>query len=154
MNIKVDTSQVTKWIENQPNRERAKVVLLNGIGNKLQREVQKEAGKLSTTNTLKNSVSYKVVGNQKVDLWAVGYAMAALETGRKPGRRPPTDAIERWAKLKLGNPGLAYVVASKIGAEGTSKFKKKGPKQLTEVENRIIQLLTTDFDKFLEEYTK
>ncbi len=154
MNIKIDTSEVTNWINNQPNRERAKGVLLNGIGNKLQREVQTEASKISTTNTLKNSVSYKVENNQKVNLWAVGYGMAALETGRKPGRMPPPQALERWASLKLGNRAAAFQVARKIASSGTQKFQQKGPKQLTDVENRIIRLLSVDFDKFLNEYTK
>ncbi len=48
----------------------------------------------------------------------VHYA-AAVEYGRRPGKRPPTRELKRWAKRKLGDESLAYVVARKIGREGT-----------------------------------
>lgn len=154
MNIKVDTSEVTNWINNQPNRNRAKVFFLNAVGNKIQREVQTEAGKISVTNTLKNSTSYKVIGDERVDIYSAGYGGIALETGRRPGSQPPTEALRRWARLKLGDENAAYAVARKIAAQGTRKHQTKGPKQLTEIENRLMRVLSTDFDKFLDEYTK
>jgi len=42
-----------------------------------------------------------------------------VEFGRKPGSRPPTAPLERWASLKLGQPGLGYIIAKKIGEQGT-----------------------------------
>ena len=40
--------------------------------------------------------------------------------GRPPGKQPPIQAIAAWAKLK-GIP--AFLVARKIGREGTERFK-------------------------------
>lgn len=48
-----------------------------------------------------------------------------VEYGRKPGKRPPITAIEQWIidkNLTLNNisvPSLAFLVARKIGNEGT-----------------------------------
>lgn len=43
----------------------------------------------------------------------------AVEFGRRPGKPPPYKALERWAQLKLGQKGLGFVIARKIGKEGT-----------------------------------
>lgn len=53
-----------------------------------------------------------------------------VEYGRRPGKRPPIDAIERWIKVKPIIPDpingkipstkqLAFLVSRKIGMEGT-----------------------------------
>lgn len=53
----------------------------------------------------------------------VAYAMP-LETGRRPGKQPPTDAILLWATRKLGLTGnearsAAFLIARAIGRRGT-----------------------------------
>ena len=50
----------------------------------------------------------------------------AVEFGRKPGRMPPSDVIELWAR-RHGMAGLGYVIARAIGRRGTKgafMFKK------------------------------
>lgn len=48
-----------------------------------------------------------------------------LETGRRPGKRPPIEAIIPWVGSKMGIPpgparrSVAFLVARKIGARGT-----------------------------------
>lgn len=47
-----------------------------------------------------------------------------VEYGRKPGKQPPTDALEAWVVRKLGVTrdearGVAYVIARAIGRKGT-----------------------------------
>lgn len=53
-----------------------------------------------------------------------------VEYGRRPGKRPPIDAIEQWVKVKpiIPNPingrvpttkQLAFLISRKIGMEGT-----------------------------------
>lgn len=47
-----------------------------------------------------------------------------VEEGRKPGRRPPVEALIPWVGSKLGvppaeRPAVAFLVARKIGAAGT-----------------------------------
>lgn len=41
--------------------------------------------------------------------------------GRGPGRQPPIERLERWARSKGLNP---FAVARKIGREGTERFKQ------------------------------
>lgn len=48
-----------------------------------------------------------------------------VEEGRKPGKRPPVDALIPWVGSKLGIPpgpereSVAFLIARKIGASGT-----------------------------------
>ena len=56
-----------------------------------------------------------------------------MEFGRKPGKMPPPQALERWVHLKLGvpvddAPGVAYNVARRIGARGIKpkRFMQRG----------------------------
>lgn len=44
-----------------------------------------------------------------------------VEFGRRPGRPPPSQALEGWARRKLGNARLAFVVARAIGRRGIAK---------------------------------
>lgn len=151
--FKIDTNQVRQWIENQPVRDKAKVELLNIIGDKIKSEVVKESKSVATTNALTNSVSYKVVNREKTEVSAINYASIAMETGRGAGK-VPIDPLKRWARLKLGNENLAYPIAKKIAIMGTKRFRDKRPKQLTDVTERVTSLLTNDFDKLLNEYIK
>ena len=58
---------------------------------------------------------------------AKGYAVAVHEgTGPAVGRPkyfPPVAALKRWAKKKLGDENLAFLVARKIYNEGTKPTK-------------------------------
>jgi hypothetical protein len=153
MNIKLDASEVTKWINNQPNRNRAIRKFLEITGDKLKSEVQTEAKKISATNQLTNSISYNVTEN-RVDLYSAEYGGIALESGRKAGKMPPTQALERWAELKLGNSALAFPIAQQIARAGTKKYRSGGPKQLTEVEKRMLKVLNTPADNLLEAMTE
>jgi hypothetical protein len=51
-----------------------------------------------------------------------------VEFGRKPGKRPPTDAIKLWVVRKLGLSGkeadsAAFLIARAIGRRGTQPAK-------------------------------
>lgn len=54
-----------------------------------------------------------------------------LETGRKPGKRPPIDVIEKWVKDKpitsdISPRSLAFLIARKIGEEGSLLYRQGG----------------------------
>lgn len=47
-----------------------------------------------------------------------------VELGRRPGKQPPSSALELWVRRKLGVPenrvkSVAFLVARKIGRKGT-----------------------------------
>jgi phage gpG-like protein len=76
---------------------------------------------------------------------------AVIEFGRKPGKMPPVAPLERWANLKLGQPGIGFLVARKIAAVGTKAqpfveptFAKDGDyvlRQFTEAAEMLISRL-------------
>lgn len=56
------------------------------------------------------------------------FSLNRLE-GRKPGKMPPSSALESWVALKLRVPAkevkrVAFLVARKIGKEGTNRSKR------------------------------
>ena len=60
-------------------------------------------------------------------LWGMDYT-EILEDGRRPGKMPPVAAIEQWILDKkiiftgITLSSLAYVIARKIGKEGTRLY--------------------------------
>src|SRR5690606_3977334 len=87
-----------------------------------------------------------------------------LVWGRKPGKRPPISALEKWAQVKLGLSGTqatsaAFAIANKIAQEGTNIYKEGGTDLLEilekpETQKKIAQHLqgrfTADVQLFLE----
>jgi hypothetical protein len=88
--------------------------------------------KINASNTLSNTATTIVevdgttlsVSFNLEDYWKY------VEYGRRPGKRPPIDAIERWIKVKPIIPDpingrvpttkqLAFLISRKIGMEGT-----------------------------------
>lgn len=68
--------------------------------------------------TLAKSISTRVTKLTGIVSTDQVYAKS-IEYGRKPGKRPPSDPIEKWARLKLGKSGMGFVIAKKIGQRGT-----------------------------------
>ena len=84
-----------------------------------------------------------------------------LETGRKPGKRPPLDVIEAWVKAKPVQPpdgmstrSLAYLIAKKIGEEGSLLYRQGGKSGVISksINDEIIQtdIIDTLDSKFRE----
>ncbi|WP_297333348.1 hypothetical protein [Flavobacterium sp.] len=84
--------------------------------------------------------------------------------GRKPGKQPPTKAIEQWLQERgiadliaeeQSVSGLAYVIARKIAREGW-KPDKKGTELAAEVltPQRIQQVIDRAGDTLISRFTK
>lgn len=64
-----------------------------------------------------------------------------IEKGRKPGKRPPKKAIREWLDVKpkfasleaKEKDSLAYLIAKKIGEEGTTIYQQGGTKLLDDI---------------------
>lgn len=77
------------------------------------------------------SLGYRITGLDLVIFSSKKY-FTVLETGRKPGKRPPIDVIEEWVKAKPVQPSgistrsLAFLIARKIGEEGSLLYRQGG----------------------------
>lgn len=107
------------------------------------------AGGTSYTGNLRRSIQKKPSTPTR-GLVTVGEKYgAAVEFGRKPGAMPPVEPLERWAKVKLGQSGLGFVIARKIGRSGT----KAQPYMLPAFEQSIPDVVGY-FDKAATAFVK
>ena len=107
--------------------------LLTQSGEKFVKGLQDQfdINNLNDTQKAKKSLSFTVKGN-KLTIEGL-LRVIVLVTGRKPGKFPPIDVIDRWVQRKLGIPAsesksVAFLIARKIAREGTNIFtgKSKG----------------------------
>jgi len=87
-----------------------------------------------------------------------------LEFGRKPGKQPPSEAIEQWliakgiaARLEkdISVSSLAYLIARKIGREGWNREQHGGTQLISSVvtPERIQRIIDTIGESQLNEFT-
>lgn len=76
------------------------------------------------------SLGYKIDA-EGLTIFSTKKYFTVLETGRKPGKRPPIDVIEKWIKDKpiasdINPRSLAFLIARKIGEEGSLLYRQGG----------------------------
>ena len=104
------------------------------ISAKLKDDIQQKPitkyGVANASGRLKDSVRQEV-SNNVLRIYALDYIFY-VENGRKAGKRPPTAPIEQWITDKglilegISKKSLAYLIARKIGEEGTTAYKQGG----------------------------
>ncbi|WP_330444227.1 hypothetical protein [Flavobacterium sp. C4GT6] len=81
------------------------------------------------------------VENYSVQITGAPYS-EALENGYKPGKQPPSEAIEQWIIAKgistqvegnISISSLAYLIARKIGREGWDRTEHGGTELISSV---------------------
>lgn len=90
-----------------------------------------------------------------------------LETGRKPGKRPPIDVILQWIKDKpiasdINPKSLAFLIARKIGEEGSLLYRQGGKSGVISdvindqtVKEGLVDVLTDRFrDYVINEFVR
>ncbi len=88
----------------------------------------------------------------------------ALENGRKPGRQPPSEAIEQWLRDKgiaerlekeIAVSSLAFLIARKIGREGWNRKDNGGTQLISSVitPQRMQQIIDTIGESRLSAFT-
>lgn len=92
-----------------------------------------------------------------------------VEYGRRPGKRPPIDAIEQWIKVKPIIPDpingripstkqLAFLISRKIGMEGTKAqrplesavYSDSMEMLIAQLKNEIVGQLKEELGNFME----
>jgi len=87
-----------------------------------------------------------------------------LENGRRPGKQPPSEAIEQWLRDKgIANrleknmtiSSLAFLIARKIGREGWNRNTNGGTNLISSVvtPERIQQIIDKISESQLNEFT-
>lgn len=76
------------------------------------------------------SLGYRIDA-QGLTIFSSKKYFTVLETGRKPGKRPPIDVIEQWVRQKpitsdISPRSLAFLIARKIGEEGSLLYRQGG----------------------------
>ena len=86
----------------------------------------------NVTGTMSNSLQYWI-DESGLTIYSTEKYFTVLETGRKPGKRPPIDVVEKWIVDKgiipdggISTRSLAFLIARKIGEEGTQLFRDGG----------------------------
>lgn len=94
-------------------------------------------GVVNASGKLKNSVHFDIK-DSVMRVYAL-YYIYYIEHGRKGGKRPPQKVIEQWIVDKglilkdISVKSLAYLIARKIGEEGTTIWKQGGTKLLEDI---------------------
>jgi len=111
----------------------------------------------NVTGQSAESLGYRIVGTELTIFSSLKF-FTVLETGRKPGKRPPISVIEQWIKDKPITPdgistrSLAFLIARKIGEEGSLLYRQGGKSGVISksINDQVIKEKLTDVltDKF------
>jgi hypothetical protein len=111
----------------------------------------------NVTGQSADSLGYRIVGTELTIFSSLKF-FTVLETGRKPGKRPPISVIEQWIKDKpiipdgISTRSLAFLIARKIGEEGSLLYRNGGKSGVISksINDQVIKEKLTDVltDKF------
>ena len=111
----------------------------------------------NVTGQSAESLGYRIVGTELTIFSSLKF-FTVLETGRKPGKRPPISVIEQWIKDKpitpdgISTKSLAFLIARKIGEEGSLLYRQGGKSGVISksINDQVIKEKLTDVltDKF------
>ena len=150
MSIRVDEDSLNRTIE-----KLSKINDLVKTG--AQREVRDAALAIQSdarmrvpvaSNRLRSSINTKFRGDRMgaIVFTDVQYAKY-VEEGRRPGRMPPSSALEAWVRTKISAsakeiPRIAFLIARAIGMRGTRPQPFLGPAAAKEKPRYFIAMRT------------
>jgi len=113
----------------------------------------------NVSGTMSNSLGYRI-DRDGLTIFSSQKYFTVLETGRKPGKRPPISVIEEWVKAKpiasdISPRSLAFLIARKIGEEGSLLYRQGGKSGVISKsinEQSIKEGLTDRLTSTLREY--
>jgi len=111
----------------------------------------------NVTGKSAESLGYLIEGSN-LTIFSTQKYFTVLETGRKPGKRPPINVIEQWIRDKplnldgISAKSLAFLIARKIGEEGSLLHRQGGKSGVISksINDQVIKEKLTDVltDKF------
>ena len=105
--------------------------IIAGIKGNIRNKSVTQYGAMNASGSMADSLGYKWDGKKLVIFSSEKY-FTVLETGRKPGKQPPSSTIEAWLESKplqlqgISKKSLAFLIARKIGKEGSLLYRKGG----------------------------
>jgi hypothetical protein len=110
---------------------------------------------VNASGNLADSIDYVVTGS-RLTIRGNDY-IYYLENGRKPGKRPPKDVIRKWIDDKgivprdnISKDSLAYLIARKMGEEGSTIYKAGGSDLVSGIFNdQFVDSLQSEFMNLL-----
>lgn len=133
---------------------------IEGIRNNIKTKQVTKYGAMNASGKMADSLGYRIDSKGLVIFSSEKY-FTVIETGRKPGKRPPISAIEQWIKDKpvasdINPRSLAFLIARKIGEEGSLLYRQGGRSGVisdfindTKIQEDLINLLTDDFRDYV-----
>jgi hypothetical protein len=110
---------------------------------------------VNASGRLADSIDYVVTGS-RLTIRGNDY-IYYLENGRRPGKRPPKDVIRKWIDDKgivprdnISKDSLAYLIARKMGEEGSTIYKAGGSDLVSGIFNdQFVDSLQSEFMNLL-----
>ena len=152
--IKVElTPRAERALRGMQRADRWLPYAVHEITHLVARRVQREAQRRAPVRTGGGRRRIGVRANPKGHAIVADLHMLVMDEGRRPGAAmPPVAPIERWARRKLGQRGLGYVIARSIALKGIKprRFFAAAIRQVTVVEKpkldrdvgRIVRRIT------------
>jgi hypothetical protein len=121
----------------------------------------------NVTGQSAQSLGYRIDGLELI-IFSTEKYFTVLETGRKPGKRPPIDVIQKWIKDKtiipdgISTRSLAFLIARKIGEEGSLLYRQGGKSGVISqsindqvIKEKLTDVLTDNFrDYVINEFVR
>lgn len=126
--------------------------ILTGFGHKIVQALKEELSKqkINAGGDLSASIRFEVT-DSSLTVYALDYLFYA-DVGRKPGKRPPKDAIKEWIEEKhifTKDPdSLAFAIQKSIAKKGNIAHQRGGKKV---VENVVTDELITEIQNAFAE---
>ena len=103
---------------------------IEGIRQNIRTKNVTEFGSMNASGKMADSLGYRIDENGLTIFSSEKY-FTVLETGRKPGKRPPISVVEQWIKDKpiasdINPKSLAFLIARKIGEKGSLLYRQGG----------------------------
>ncbi len=105
--------------------------VIEGIKDNIRNKQVTPYGAMNATGSMADSLGYTWDGN-RLTIFSNKKHFTVLETGRKAGKFPPLETIEKWIEDKpvilqdITKKSLAYLIARKISEEGSLLYRQGG----------------------------